>query len=168
MYNDFVYNMIKEIWNIATVERSCRVNKWQFHMFLFQVLRKLSFNVLWYLGRHTGLISSDSFQITTLTDVSLWKFSHCGYKKWFCHFYSCPINKSDIWLQFDNNEQNPPDGADMQKNKKKQIFELLYLHYWRAPRDSKGVKRCARIHGIWIWRFGALIWSLSCIIFEKL
>jgi len=99
--------------------------------------------------------------------VSLWKFSHCGYKKWYCHFYSCQINKSDIWLQFEKNEKNPPDGADLQKNQK-QILKLYYLHYWCTPRGPRGVKICARIHWIWIWRFGALIWSLNWIIFAKL
>ena len=31
----------------------------------------------------------------------------------------CQINKSDSWLQFEKNEKNPPEGADMQKIKNK-------------------------------------------------
>ena len=116
---------------------------------------------------HTlDLLALFSFKLQHSQLVSLWKFSHCGYKKWCCHFYSCQINKSDIWLQFEKNEKNPPDGADMQKNQK-QILKLLYLHYWRAPRGPRGVKRGARIHWIRIWRFGALIWTLNCRNFEK-
>jgi hypothetical protein len=33
-------------------------------------------------------------------------------------FYTCQINKGDIWLQFENNEKNLPGGAVIQKNKK--------------------------------------------------
>ena len=32
--------------------------------------------------------------------------------------YTRQINKGDIWLQFENNEKNPPDGAVIQKNQK--------------------------------------------------
>ena len=113
----------------------------------------------------TGLISSDSFQITTLTDVSLWKFSHCGYKKWFCHFYSCPINKSDIWLEKWKNEKNPPDGADMQKNKKTNLWTLVSplltcpqgaqgcQKMWKDPLNLNLEVWCAnmqpKLHNIW-------------------
>ena len=50
------------------------------------------------------------------------------------NFYSCQINKSDLWLQFEKNEKNPPVSADMQKiiNKSNfccwlmgQLFHLL-------------------------------------------
>ena len=91
------------------------------------------------------LFALNPFKLQHSQLVSLWKPSHCGYKKWYCHFYSCQINKSDSWLQFEKNEKNPPEGADMQKNQK-QILKLLYLHYWSAPRGPRGVKRCAKIH----------------------
>ena len=51
--------------------------------------------------------------------VSLWKFSHCGYKKWYCHFYSCQINKSDIWLQFEKNEKTRQMALSCRKIKNK-------------------------------------------------
>ena len=91
------------------------------------------------------LFALNPFKLQHSQLASLWKPSHCGYKKWHCHFYSCQIIKSDIWLQFEKNEKNPPEGADMQKNQK-QILKLSYLHYWSAPRGPKGVKRCAKIH----------------------
>ena len=33
--------------------------------------------------------------------------------------------KRDIWLQFENNEKNPPGGAVIQKNKKTNIKKLI-------------------------------------------
>ena len=97
------------------------------------------------VGCTLDLFALNPFKLQYSLLVSLWKPSHCGYKKWYFHFYSCQINKSDIWLQFEKNEKNPPEGADMQKNQK-QILKLLYLHYWSAPRGPRGVKRCAKIH----------------------
>ena len=153
--------MIKEIWNIAIVERSCRVNKWQFHMFLFQV-RKLSFNVLWYLGRHTGLISSDSFQITTLTDVSLWKFSHCGYKKWYSHFYICQIKISEIWHQFEKNEKICQIALTYRKIKNKYQKAPLLV---RPQRVARGVKRFKNRH---FWEFSFSFFEVSStVLFVK-
>ena len=90
-------------------------------------------------GNTLDLFALNPFKLQHSQLVSLWKPSHCGYKKWYCHFYSCQVNKSDIWLQFEKNEKNPPEGADMQKNQK-QILKLLYLHYWSAPRGPRGVK----------------------------
>ena len=91
------------------------------------------------------LLALIPFKLQNSQLVSLWKSSHSGYKKWYCHFYTCQINKGDIWLQFENNEKNPPGGAVIQKNQK-QILKSWYLHYWRAPRGARGVKRCARIY----------------------
>ena len=90
--------------------------------------------------------------------VSLWKSSHSGYKKWYCHFYTCQINKGDIWLQFENNEKNPPGGAVIQKNQK-QILKSWYLHYWRAPRGARGVKISERPNWSPFWWVGALRFS---------
>ena len=39
------------------------------------------------------------------------------------------------------------DNIFIKWNKKlKQILKHLYLHYWRAPSGTRGVKRCASIH----------------------
>jgi hypothetical protein len=62
--------------------------------------------ILWAQS-HTGLISSDSIQITTLTACITLKIQPF-----------CQINKGDIWLKFENNEKNPPGGAVIQKNQK--------------------------------------------------
>ena len=50
--------------------------------------------------------------------IPLWKSSRSGCKKRYCHFYSCQINKDDIWLQSENNEKNPTGGVVIQKNQK--------------------------------------------------
>ena len=97
---------------------------------------------------------------------SLWKSNHSGYEKWYCHFYTCQINKGGIWLQFENNEKNPPGGAVIQKNQK-QILKSWYLHYWRNPRGARGVKISGRTPLTIFWWFGALILSPNWGIFEK-
>ena len=62
---------------------------------------------------HTGLISSDSIQITTLT-VSL-KIQPFWLKK---VILSLLYMSNDIWLQFENNEKTPSGGSVIQKNQK--------------------------------------------------
>ena len=106
------------------------------HM-LFQYVKKVCTTL--------DLLALIPFKLKHSQLVSLWKSSHSGYKKWYCHFYTCQINKGDIWLQFENNEKNPPGGAVIQKNQK-QILKSWYLHYWHTPRGARGVKRCARIY----------------------
>ena len=81
----------------AVVRVSNRGERGLFITFLnSKILRGLKSLLLYLLGGSCTLISSDSFQITTSQLVSLWKFSHLGYKKLYCHFYSCQISKSDI------------------------------------------------------------------------
>ena len=75
---------------------------------------------------YTGLISSDSIQITAHT--------HSLY-----HFENPAILaiKTDIWLQFENDEKNPPV---IQKNKK-QILKSWYFYYWCAPKGCQKMRQ---------------------------
>ena len=57
---------------------------------------------MWYLGHTLYLLDLIPFKLQHSQLVSLWKFSHCGYKRWYFTFYTCQINTSDIWLQFEN------------------------------------------------------------------
>ena len=80
--------------------QSTRECRWHFFQPLKGFFWKPCFPV-WNLTKiqlfHTG---SDSIQITTLTACIT-----SGYEKWYRHFYTCQINKGDIWLQFENNEK---------------------------------------------------------------
>ena len=52
-----------------------------------------------------------------------------------------------------------------------EIKYIPFIAYLDAPKDPRGVKRCAIIHLTWIWRFGALIFSQNwknCEILPKL
>ena len=74
--------------------------------------------------------------------VSLWKSSHSGYKKWYCHCYTCQINKGDIWLQFENNEKKSArwrcDTEKSKTNTKKLISPLLT--------HPQGCQGCQKMH----------------------
>ena len=95
-------------------------------------------DIAWY-ENSLDLLALIPFKLQHSQLISLWKPSHCGYEKWYCHFYTCQIIKGDIWLQFEYNEKNPPGGSVIQKNQNK-ILKSWYLHYWRSLRGARDVK----------------------------
>ena len=107
--------------HIANLLRQTGSLQIQFHSFIMATTRYIFLfhdNLLLRFNLTTKVSAITYFENSTIVAI----------KKIYCHFSSCQINKSDIWLQFEKNFKNPPDGADMQKNQK-QILKLLYLHY---------------------------------------
>jgi hypothetical protein len=96
-----------------------------------KILFESCFGLLISLLRfHTGLISSKSFQITTLKACITLILSL------FIHNKSIKVISGFNLINVKNS--------------------LWYLHYWPTPRDPRDVKRSAIIHKTCYWRFGLL------------
>ena len=93
------------------------------------------------------LLALISFKLQHSQLVSLWKFSHCRYKKWYSHFYICQIKISEIWHQFEKNEKICQIALTYRKIKNKYQKASLLV---RPQRVTRGGKRFKNRH---FWEF---------------
>ena len=105
---------------------------------------------VWKSGSTLYLLVLTPFKLQHSQLVSLWKSSHSGYKKWYCHFYTCQINKGDIY------------GFNLRIMKIRQValsYWKIKNKYWNADFSTidaslgvPGVSKDAPVstkHGIW-------------------